>query len=214
MTISVRKAATLRALRRVTFWKGIELDEQLVDFCSGEQSHYFLSNPTGHAQYVYLAKYVIAASGVLLGEKRFPLSVLDWGCGKGQMSLLLSKAGQRVTPCDVADSTPESSFNQNTPIIQRAGLRVDPLPDAVRLPYEDCTFDVVLSVGVLEHLPRERESLSEVSRVLRPGGLSFDFFLPQLLSHRQALMRPAGNQYHDRLCTPKKASPLVPAHSG
>jgi ubiquinone/menaquinone biosynthesis C-methylase UbiE len=42
--------------------------------------------------------------------------------------------------------------------------------DAERLPFEDESFDIVYSWGVLHHSPDTRQAISEVHRVLRPGG--------------------------------------------
>ena len=39
-----------------------------------------------------------------------------------------------------------------------------------RLPYANDTFDAIVSGWVLEHLPDPRPGLTELSRVLRPGG--------------------------------------------
>lgn len=43
--------------------------------------------------------------------------------------------------------------------------------DASELPFEDCSFDVVTCLEALEFMPRPREALAELIRVLRPGGL-------------------------------------------
>ena len=42
--------------------------------------------------------------------------------------------------------------------------------DAERLPFEDKSFDVVYSNGVLHHTPNTRSVVAEIKRVLRPGG--------------------------------------------
>jgi len=42
--------------------------------------------------------------------------------------------------------------------------------DAENLPFDDASFDVVYSYGVLHHTPDTRRAISEVHRVLRPGG--------------------------------------------
>lgn len=42
--------------------------------------------------------------------------------------------------------------------------------DAENLPFEDDTFDIVYSYGVLHHTPDTRRAIDEVYRVLRPGG--------------------------------------------
>jgi SAM-dependent methyltransferase len=58
--------------------------------------------------------------------------------------------------------------------IERAGLtgsiRVQE-GDACRLSFPDASFDAVISNSVIHHLRRRREALSEMARVLRPGGL-------------------------------------------
>jgi SAM-dependent methyltransferase len=48
--------------------------------------------------------------------------------------------------------------------------RPDVFADAARLPLQDASIDTVLLLEVLEHLRHPREALSEIARVLRPGG--------------------------------------------
>ena len=43
--------------------------------------------------------------------------------------------------------------------------------DGVRLPFDDASFDTVLSVQVLEHTPEPQALLDEMARVLRPNGI-------------------------------------------
>jgi SAM-dependent methyltransferase len=50
-------------------------------------------------------------------------------------------------------------------------VRADVLYDGKRLPFEDETFDTVLSVQVLEHTPHPGELVSEMARVLRESGI-------------------------------------------
>jgi len=47
------------------------------------------------------------------------------------------------------------------------------LGDAMRLPFPDATFDLVLCAQVYEHVPDWRRLLWEIHRVLRPGGICF-----------------------------------------
>lgn len=42
--------------------------------------------------------------------------------------------------------------------------------DACDLPFEDGSFDLLLCIHVLEHIPDDRQALREMQRVLRPGG--------------------------------------------
>ena len=53
-------------------------------------------------------------------------------------------------------------------------ILVGVLPMDVRnLEFEDCSFDVALCSHVLEHVRNERPAMTELFRVLRPGGLLF-----------------------------------------
>ena len=81
------------------------------------------------------------------------------------------------------------------------------------LPYGDASFDVVLSVGVLEHVPNDRASLAEIKRVLKPSGLFFCFFLPTDLSWTQKLAHLRGDFYHDRFYNERVVKEML-AESG
>jgi SAM-dependent methyltransferase len=65
-------------------------------------------------------------------------------------------------------------LDRSTARLEQAGVRTDAhlLPDRLsrRLPFADETFDVVVSFYSLEHLHPIDEFLSEIRRVLRPGG--------------------------------------------
>jgi 2-polyprenyl-3-methyl-5-hydroxy-6-metoxy-1,4-benzoquinol methylase len=91
--------------------------------------------------------------------------VLDVGCGEGQFASALASAGVAVTGIDVAREP-----------LRRAGER-DPRLD-LRLfapagpwPLRDASFDVVWAGEVIEHVADTAAWLSEVRRVLVPGGL-------------------------------------------
>ncbi|MEM7306540.1 MAG: class I SAM-dependent methyltransferase [Planctomycetota bacterium] len=55
-------------------------------------------------------------------------------------------------------------------MLDRAGRTVDVFGDGNRLPFGDGTLDTVLSTEVLEHVPRPRQCIGEMGRVLKPGG--------------------------------------------
>ena len=106
------------------------------------------------------------------------MQVLDWGTGKGHISYLLEKEGFQVTSCDVNQNAIDSTFGQITPIIDEQDINVIPLEHSWELPFQDNTFDVVVSFGVLEHVSHDQASLFEIRRILRTGGIFFFCFLP------------------------------------
>jgi 2-polyprenyl-3-methyl-5-hydroxy-6-metoxy-1,4-benzoquinol methylase len=129
----------------------------------------------------------------IAGEQ--PGRVLDWGCGHGQISHLLRQRGVDVTAFDYAEgSEPRVVQLEHYPEIE-AHVSGDP----VVLPFPENYFDTVLSCGVLEHVQRPVDSLSELHRVLRPGGRLLIYKLPNRLSYLEAIARCASMYYHGAL---------------
>jgi SAM-dependent methyltransferase len=187
-------------LRTQVFSKHWPLDEDIRAAAATSPSHSFLVNPSGQYAYVYLTQFVKALSEQHFGCSFSNLSVLDWGCGKGHVSKLLGNLGPKyLASCDILSDRDDSAFGQDVPIIKRFGIPVKALEHEYILPYDAAAFDVLLSVGVLEHVPNDQASLAEITRVLRPGGLFFCFFLPTRLSWTQQIARWLGDEYHDRL---------------
>lgn len=90
-----------------------------------------------------------------------PRTILVVGCGGGIEAAvlgLLLKA--QVTGIDVA-----TNFDERAAKI--ANLQYG---DATNMDFEDESFDFVFSFHALEHIPDYRKALSEMRRVLRPGG--------------------------------------------
>jgi SAM-dependent methyltransferase len=197
-------------IRQVSFRKKYDLDTQLINTVSESASNQFLTNPPIHTIYLYLVDFVTQLSAKWTEKDLSDIKMLDWGTGKGHISYLLQKKGVKVTSCDIFDSeATDSTFGQDTPILKEFGIEVDPLEHPYKLPYEDESFDVLLSFGVLEHVPNDEESIKEISRVLRKDGLFFCFHLPQPLSWTQKIQHLRKNFYHDRFYTKKTIDHLT-----
>ena len=171
-------------------------------------SHAFLTNCT---QAVY-TRQVEFLSGILKQyNDRAPheIKILDWGCGKGHITHLLRSRGFDTTSCDISRSSSDSSFGQETPLIDELQISVVPLDHPSRLPFGDNSFDCVVSFGVLEHVQSDHDSLVELRRVLKPSGLLYIAFLPYFLSWTQVVSRLRGNHYHDRLYTKRRLARLA-----
>ncbi len=71
----------------------------------------------------------------------------------------------------------------------------------ILLPFESESFDIVTSIGVLEHVREfggsEEESLKEIKRVLIPGGRFFCFHLPNRYSWIEHLSKIVGKWHHE-----------------
>jgi len=181
--------------------------KQTSDLKKPEESHEFLKKPMWQNMHIYLVEYLLAFSQKWFGSNNF--TVLDWGCGKCQVSYLLKKRNAKIISCDIETERVDSAFGQYTPIADFAGINVIPLKHEYLLPFDDKTFDVVLSFGVLEHVPNERQSLTEINRILKPNGLFFCFWLPYKYSWKQKREQLKGSHYHDRLYNIKKVKQLL-----
>jgi SAM-dependent methyltransferase len=201
---------SVSALRKHSFSRNWPLDEEIRAVAATIPTHAFLENPSGQYAYIYLSRFVKALSESHFCQPFDDLSILDWGCGKGHVSKIMRDLGPgKLESCDVQSEKDDSSFGQETPIIAKFGIQVKPLDHAYLLPYEDGSLDVVLSVGVLEHVPKDRASLAEIKRVLKSGGLFFCFFLPTNLSWTQKVAHLRGNDYHDRLYSRSKVQEMI-----
>jgi SAM-dependent methyltransferase len=173
-------------------------DKFLSQVAGRVPSHVFLGRST---QTVYLRQvaFLTAALEGYEGVATERLKILDWGCGKGQVSYLLHNRGFIVSSCDVVTESDDSTFAQQIPIIETKGITVVPLHHPSEMPFGAQTFDCVVSFGVLEHVESDLASLREIRRILKPGGILFVTFLPYFLSWTQAVYRLRGGTYHDRL---------------
>ncbi len=93
--------------------------------------------------------------------------LLDVACGAGQIAIPAARAGASVTGVDIATN----SIEQARARAQDEGLdaRFDE-GDAEMLPYEDASFDVVVSLFGAMFAPRPERVAAELLRVCRPGG--------------------------------------------
>lgn len=89
--------------------------------------------------------------------------ILDAGCAKGRFSKALVKMGAKITGIDLAEEF-ISIAKENVPSSE---FQVASITD---IPFEDNTFDGVFCLEVLEHIPDTEKAISEMIRVLRPGG--------------------------------------------
>src|SRR5205085_2483120 len=113
-----------------------------------------------------------ALAGRLLSPAGFDVRgckrILDAGCGNGRYTrFLLAQADLDALI---------TAFDYSQGMLQRARARLQSdratqvAADLTRLPYAGASFDAIVCGWVLEHLPDPRPGLTELARVLRPGG--------------------------------------------
>jgi demethylmenaquinone methyltransferase / 2-methoxy-6-polyprenyl-1,4-benzoquinol methylase len=105
--------------------------------------------------------------------------ILDIGCGTADLSIEFSRLGP-VAGCDFCH-----------PMLQIGARKISGLPgphriellsgDALALPFSDASFEVVTSAFVLRNLAALDRGLTEMRRVLKPGGVlsALEFAIPK-----------------------------------
>ena len=91
------------------------------------------------------------------------MKVLEIGCGIGTITHELTKAGFDIIGTDISKTAIEHGRKKYP------GVRLEVHPGEI-LPFENNSFDMVISFDVLEHIKEVDRHLVEVVRVLRPGG--------------------------------------------
>src|SRR5512139_443741 len=95
------------------------------------------------------------------------MRVLDVACGAGQISIPAARAGAKVTGIDIATNLIEQARARAQ--AENLDARFDE-GDAEMLPYEDSSFDLVVSLIGAMFAPRPELVAAELKRVCRPGG--------------------------------------------
>lgn len=145
------------------------------------------------------ARELVRAYAKIRGALQPRQRVLDWGCRHAALSALARAefgADIELHGCDVCPADDYAAFHAV------CGLSYQRLPHPWQLPYPDAHFDAVLAGGTLEHVPNDGASLSELWRVLRPGGALLITHLPNAGSWTEFVSRrlfPA--QAHQRRYT-------------
>jgi SAM-dependent methyltransferase len=91
-------------------------------------------------------------------------AALDLGCGDGEFTAALAAAGARAVGADVSQEALRRAARRHPELDLRLVTEAGPLP------LEDGQMDVVWAGDVIEHVVDTSAWLSEVRRVLRPGG--------------------------------------------
>jgi ubiquinone/menaquinone biosynthesis C-methylase UbiE len=95
------------------------------------------------------------------------MRVLDVACGTGNQSLPAARAGAVVTALDIAPNLLAQARKRAA--AEELTIRFDE-GDAENLPYENGTFDAVISMFGAMFAPRHDKVSAELIRVCRPGG--------------------------------------------
>lgn len=126
--------------------------------------------------------------------------VLDAACGSGYGIAMLAEAGARtVVGVDIdRQAVVEAGRNCGNPeAVQEADVR--------ELPFDEDSFDLVVSWETIEHVEDGDRVIAEFRRVLRPDGIL-------LVSSPNPAVYPPGNEHHAHEYPPDELASLVSRH--
>lgn len=108
--------------------------------------------------------------------------VLDVGCGTGVVAVTAARGGANVVGLDLTPELLERA-NENAEL---AGVSIEFMEgDVENLPFDDASFDAVVSQFGHMFGPRHEVTISEMLRVLKPGGvIAFSTWPPELFAGR------------------------------
>jgi SAM-dependent methyltransferase len=103
--------------------------------------------------------------------------LLDLGTGGGRHAFEAMRRGAAVTALDADAGEVKNAYGllqaiatEEPPVTARGGRGTGVVADARALPFRSHAFDRVIAAEVLEHVPEDGVAVSELARVLRPGG--------------------------------------------
>lgn len=102
----------------------------------------------------------------LIPEVKTSKKALDVGCGPGLMTEGLLKKGYTVTCTDAAPDM-VSLARKAFPSLPETNFVVG---DVYKLPFPDKSFDLVISMGLMEYLDDQAKAIQELKRVTNEGG--------------------------------------------
>ena len=111
--------------------------------------------------------YAAICDRIRAGLKR-DMNILELACGSGQLSLRLSTHVQVWEATDFSENMIREAKKKSC-----SGRLHFSVQDATNLPYADSSFDAVVIANALHIMPNPERALSEIRRVLKPGGLLY-----------------------------------------
>ena len=94
--------------------------------------------------------------------------VLDQGCGVGQYTLVINKLGFEVIGLDFSKKLLDQAKKNNDKYKTRCKFICG---DIRSMPLQSNQFNIVVSGGIIEHVPQTNKCLRELKRVLKKDGI-------------------------------------------
>lgn len=119
---------------------------------------------------IELIEELLLWAGYEQNNTNMPQNIIDVGCGIGGSTLYLAqKFGSNATGITLSP-VQASRAKERAVEAGMNGLVCFQVANALEMPFEDNTFDLVWSLESGEHMPEKTKFIAECYRVLKPGG--------------------------------------------
>lgn len=112
--------------------------------------------------------------------------ILDFGCGAGIYSVALAKAGFDVIGIDAAEGMLARASLKLTPDLA-SHIQFKKVNANKKLPFSDCSFDVLIAISVLQTLDDPKRASREILRILKPNGIFIVLHFPKSNYHNKSV---------------------------
>lgn len=151
-----------------------EFRSNWTDRSEASYSHFTNGEPKNQIQLAFQQHWKTWSR--IFPELSAPGKVLEVGSGRGTLSMYFAENGWESTILDVVPEVLENAKSQ----FSAHGLQTTAVSaDCLDMPIPEKAFDVVFSVGLLEHFSHPEQVLREQVRVLAPGGLLIAYVVPE-----------------------------------
>lgn len=157
----------------MTAFKALGLNEISEETIAEFDEWYF------NTMYPYLYRYIKA-------EDLHNKNVLEIGLGFGTLGEYIFQHTSSYTGVDLAEN-PVKMLQQRIEWKNKTSTAKALIADATNLPFQNSSFDMVISIGCLHHTGNLPQSINEISRVLKNSGKAI-IMLYNKNSYRRALL--------------------------
>ena len=178
---SLANSSKVRITEQFDIWQHLKGDEAVKKMGTAKGYDIISKMYSDHSNLVVAAegRKIIELIGKIKGKK-----ILDAGCGSGRYSIQLAKKGAEVHGIDISKGMLKVARKRS----RRWGIKYQ-IASMLRIPYENNTFDVVISNLAIDHVKNYKRALSEMLRVCKPKGfIVISTMHPELISKKKLVV--------------------------
>jgi len=162
---------------------------------------YAANDPDAYEQMMGRWSRKLAPQFIAFAARHNPATILDVGCGTGNLTIALASHFQEAKVTGVDQSQPFIEAARS--LAAKNGRLVFDEGDATELPFADDSFDATLSLLVVNFIPDAERAVREMVRVTKPGGIVAasvwdypgGFSIVRVFADTAAVLDPSGEAY-------------------